>query len=443
MKNLQIPRDAYVDKLMSRRMNGFVKVITGIRRCGKSYLLGTLFRERLFADGVSAEQVISVDLDDKAFMALRDPIKLDDYVRRRVKKTKKTHYVFIDEIQRSRKVPAPGVDMASVAPEDMDDAYVTFYDVLNGWRNLANVDVYVTGSNSRFLSSDIVTEFRGRGDEIRVYPFSFAEVYSIYEGEKQRVWPAYCRYGGMPLVWSAERNDDREEYLKNLFEQVYLADIIGRYDLRGKAEIGDLVNILASSVGSLTNPLRLTNTFKSELGKVISQNTVNAYIEYLVDSFLVSRANRYDVKGLKYISSPLKYYFTDIGLRNARINFRQQDESHIMENIIYNELLRRRYSVDVGSVTTNAKNAEGKMVRKNLEVDFIANKGDKRYYIQSALELSTEEKWKQEERSLLSISDSFKKIVIQRQMVEPWYNNHGVLCISVEDFLLNQDSLDW
>ena len=204
-----------------------------------------------------------------------------------------------------------------------------------------------------------------------------------------------------------------------------------------------MVNILASSVGSLTNPLRLTNTFKSELGKVISQNTVNAYIEYLVDSFLVSRANRYDVKGLKYISSPLKYYFTDIGLRNARINFRQQDESHIMENIIYNELLRRRYSVDVGSVTTNAKNAEGKMVRKNLEVDFIANKGDKRYYIQSALELSTEEKWKQEERSLLSISDSFKKIVIQRQMVEPWYNNHGVLCISLEDFLLNQNSLDW
>ena len=416
----EVSRTDYIDWLDRKQGNGLIKIVTGVRRCGKSYLLFTLFRRHLLEKGVQDDHIVALALDDYDNRQYLEADELYRYIRSKVNDG--GHYfILLDEIQLVKGFEA----------------------VLNGFLHWKNVDVYVTGSNSRFLSSDIVTEFRGRGDEIRVYPFSFAEVYSIYEGEKQRVWPAYCRYGGMPLVWSTERNDDREEYLKNLFEQVYLADIIGRYDLRGKSEIGDLVNILASSVGSLTNPLRLTNTFKSELGKVISQNTVNAYIEYLVDSFLVSRANRYDVKGLKYISSPLKYYFTDIGLRNARINFRQQDESHIMENIIYNELLRRRYSVDVGSVTTNAKNAEGKIVRKNLEVDFIANKGDKRYYIQSALELSTEEKWNQEERSLLSISDSFKKIVIQRQMVEPWYNNHGVLCISVEDFLLNQDSLDW
>ncbi len=416
----EVSRTDYIDWLDRKQGNGLIKIVTGVRRCGKSYLLFTLFRRHLLEKGVQDDHIVALALDDYDNRQYLDADELYKYVRSKVNDGEH-YYILLDEIQLVKGFEA----------------------VLNGFLHWKNVDVYVTGSNSRFLSSDIVTEFRGRGDEIRVYPFSFAEVYSIYEGEKQRVWPAYCRYGGMPFVWSSERNDDREEYLKNLFEQVYLADIIGRYDLRGKAEIGDLVNILASSVGSLTNPLRLTNTFKSELGKVISQNTVNAYIEYLVDSFLVSRANRYDVKGLKYISSPLKYYFTDIGLRNARINFRQQDESHIMENIIYNELLRRRYSVDVGSVTTNAKNAEGKMVRKNLEVDFIANKGDRRYYIQSALELSTEEKWKQEEQSLLSISDSFKKIVIQRQMVEPWYNNHGILCISVEDFLLNQDSLDW
>ena len=416
----EVSRTDYIDWLDRKQGNGLIKIVTGVRRCGKSYLLFTLFRRHLLEKGVQDDHIVALALDDYDNRQYLDADELYKYVRSKVNDGEH-YYILLDEIQLVKGFEA----------------------VLNGFLHWKSVDVYVTGSNSRFLSSDIVTEFRGRGDEIRVYPFSFEEVYSIYEGEKQRVWPAYCRYGGMPLVWSSERNDDREQYLKNLFEQVYLADIIGRYDLRGKAEIGDLVNILASSVGSLTNPLRLTNTFKSELGKVISQNTVNAYIEYLVDSFLVSRANRYDVKGLKYISSPLKYYFTDIGLRNARINFRQQDESHIMENIIYNELLRRRYSVDVGSVTTNAKNAEGKMVRKNLEVDFIANKGDKRYYIQSALELSTEEKWKQEEQSLLSISDSFKKIVIQRQMIEPWYNNHGVLCISVEDFLLNQDSLDW
>ena len=416
----EVSRKDYVDWLDRKQGNGLIKIITGVRRCGKSYLLFTLFRRHLAEKGVAADHIIALALDDYDNRQYLEADELYRFVRSMVTDTEK-YYVLLDEIQLVSGFEA----------------------VLNGFLHWPNVDVYVTGSNSRFLSSDIVTEFRGRGDEIRVYPFSFAEVYGIFEDEKQRVWPAYCRFGGMPLVWSADRNEDREQYLKNLFSQVYLADIIGRHDLRGKSEIGDLVNILASSVGSLTNPLRLTNTFKSELGRDISQNTVNAYIEYLTDSFLVSRANRYDVKGLKYISSPLKYYFTDVGLRNARLNFRQQDESHIMENIIYNELQRRRYSVDVGSVTVNAKKADGKSVRKQLEVDFIANRGDKRYYIQSALELSTKDKWEQEERSLLCISDSFKKTIIQRNSVEPWYNNHGVLCISVEDFLLHQDSLDW
>lgn len=416
----EVLRKDYIDWLDRKQNNGLIKIITGVRRCGKSYLLFTLFRRHLEEKGVPEDHIIALALDNYDNRQYLEADELYGYVRSKVTDNER-YYILLDEIQ-------------SVSG---------FEAVLNGFLHWPNVDVYVTGSNSRFLSSDIVTEFRGRGDEIRVFPFSFAEVYSIYEGEKWRLWPAYCRFGGMPLVWSADRNEDKEQYLKNLFSQVYLSDIIGRYDLRGKSEIGDLVNILASSVGSLTNPLRLANTFKSELGKDISQNTVNSYIEYLTDSFLVSRANRYDVKGLKYISSPLKYYFADVGLRNARLNFRQQDESHIMENIIYNELLRRRYSVDVGSVTVNAKNSEGKQVRKQLEVDFIANRGDKRYYIQSALELSSESKWMQEEQSLLSISDSFKKIIVQRNAVEPWHNNHGVLCIGVEDFLLHQDSLDW
>ena len=416
----EVSRKDYIEWLDRKQGNGLIKIITGVRRCGKSYLLFTLFRRHLLEKGIPCDNIIALALDDYENRQYLEPDELYKYVRSKVA-SEDRYYVLLDEIQLVKD----------------------FEKVLNGFLHWGNVDVYVTGSNSRFLSSNIVTEFRGRGDEIRVYPFSFSEVYGIYEGDKNRVWPAYCRFGGMPLVWSAKRNDDREQYLKNLFEQVYLSDIIDRYKLRGTAEMGELVNILASAVGSLTNPLRLTNTFKSELGKDISQNTINAYIDYLVDSFLLSKANRYDVKGLKYISSPLKYYFTDVGLRNARLNFRQQDESHIMENIIYNELLRRRYSVDVGSVTRNEKNAAGNIVRKQLEVDFIANSGDKRYYIQSALELPTEEKWAQEEQSLLNIPDSFKKIIIQRQAVEPWHNNHGILCIGVEDFLINTDSLDW
>ena len=416
----EVLRSDYIDWLDRKRGNGLVKIITGVRRCGKSYLLFTLFKRHLLEQGVKNDHIIALALDDYENRQFLDADALYKYVRSKIVDSEQ-YYILLDEIQLVEGFEA----------------------VLNGFLHLDGVDVYVTGSNSRFLSSDIVTEFRGRGDEIRVLPFSFAEVYGIYEGEKSRVWPSYCRFGGIPLVWASEKNEDREHYLKNLFEQVYLSDIINRYNLRGKKEIGDIVNILASSVGSLTNPLRLTNTFKSELGTNISQNTVNSYIEYLSDSFLIEQANRYDVKGLRYISSPMKYYFVDVGLRNARLNFRQQEESHIMENIIYNELLRRRFSVDVGCVIINTRTDNGKQVRKQLEVDFVANSGGKRYYIQSALELPTAEKWRQEEQSLINISDSFKKIIIQRSPVEPWYNNNGVLCMGVEDFLLHSDSLDW
>ena len=415
----EVQRADYIEWLDRKKGNGLVKIITGVRRCGKSYLLFTLFRRHLLKQGIAENHIIALALDDFENKQYQDADELYKYVKTKIQDNDR-YFVLLDEIQL--------VD--------------GFESLLNGFLHIPNIDVYVTGSNSKFLSSDIITEFRGRGDEIRVYPFSFAEVYEIYEGDKNRVWPAYCRFGGMPLVWAAQSSQDKEQYLKNLFEQVYISDIINRHDLRGKAEIGNIVNILASSVGSLTNPLRLTNTFKSEMGLNISQNTVNSYIEYLADSFLIEKANRYDVKGLRYISSPLKYYFTDVGLRNARLNFRQQDESHIMENIIYNELLRRRFSVDVGCVTINVKAENGKMVRRQLEVDFVVNSGDKRYYIQSALEMPTQEKREQEENSLLNINDSFKKIIIQKSPVEPWYSNQGVFHIGVEDFLLNTESID-
>ena len=415
----EVQRTDYIEWLDRKKGNGLVKILTGVRRCGKSYLLFTLFRRHLLKQGIAENHIIALALDDFENKQYQDADELYKYVKTKIQDNDR-YFVLLDEIQL--------VD--------------GFESLLNGFLHIPNIDVYVTGSNSKFLSSDIITEFRGRGDEIRVYPFSFAEVHEIYEGDKNRVWPAYCRFGGMPLVWAAQSSQDKEQYLKTLFEQVYISDIINRHDLRGKSEIGSIVNILASSVGSLTNPLRLTNTFKSEMGLNISQNTVNSYIEYLADSFLIEKANRYDVKGLRYISSPLKYYFTDVGLRNARLNFRQQDESHIMENIIYNELLRRRFSVDVGCVTINVKAENGKMVRRQLEVDFVANSGDKRYYIQSALEMPTQEKREQEENSLLNINDSFKKIIIQKSPVEPWYSNQGVLHIGVEDFLLNTENMD-
>lgn len=414
----EVDRKDYIDWLLRKRGNGLIKIITGVRRCGKSYLLFKLFRRKLIESGVDEDHIIALALDDFSNKKYHNPEELYNYVKNRIKDEEK-YYILLDEIQL------------------VDD----FVYVLNGFLHISNVDVYVTGSNSRFLSSDIITEFRGRGDEIRIYPFSFAEISNISDFDKEKLWTMYCRYGGMPLVWSMDFDDERESYLKNLFEQVYLSDIINRYKLKGHDEIGVLTNVLASSIGSLTNPQRLANTFQSSSNLKLSQFTISSYIDYLIDSFLIERVHRFDVKGRKYIGTPMKYYFVDVGLRNARLNFRQQEENHIMENIIYNELLRRRYSVDVGVVPVNEKQ-ENKYVKKQLEIDFIANKGDKRYYIQSAYEISNEEKIRQELQSFRNVDDSFKKIIIQRIPTKPWYNEQGVLYMSIMDFLLNPDSLE-
>ena len=416
---MEVSRSDYIKRLSSKRGNGLVKIVTGVRRCGKSYLLFNLFRKHLIAEGVPDNHIISLALDDYANKRFLNPDELYNYVRGRITDSS-PYIILLDEIQ--------------LVPE--------FESVLNGFLRIPNADVFVTGSNSKFLSSDIITEFRGRGDQIKVYPFTFAEVCSVSDKGADDVWREYVRYGGMPLAVLAGTYEEKEEYLKNLFDQVYISDIVNRHHLRGRDEMGELVNILASSIGSLANPLRLSNTFESERKIKLSQFTISSYIDYLEDSFLISKAHRYDVKGKKYIGTPLKYYFTDVGLRNARLGFRQQEENHIMENVIYNELLHRGFSVDVGVIPVQESDALGKQVRKQLEVDFVANKGSQRYYIQSAFEISSKEKMQQETHSFLNISDSFKKIIIQRQAVIPWHNEQGILNIGLFDFLLNPGSID-
>ncbi|MBQ1816737.1 MAG: ATP-binding protein [Bacteroidaceae bacterium] len=416
---MEVSRSDYIKRLSSKRGNGLVKIVTGVRRCGKSYLLFNLFRKHLIAEGVPDNHIISLALDDYANKRFLNSDELYNYVRGRITDSS-PYIILLDEIQ--------------LVPE--------FESVLNGFLRIPNADVFVTGSNSKFLSSDIITEFRGRGDQIKVYPFTFAEVCSVSDKGADDVWREYVRYGGMPLAVLAGTYEEKEEYLKNLFDQVYISDIVNRHHLRGRDEMGELVNILASSIGSLANPLRLSNTFESERKIKLSQFTISSYIDYLEDSFLISKAHRYDVKGKKYIGTPLKYYFTDVGLRNARLGFRQQEENHIMENVIYNELLHRGFSVDVGVVPVQESDALGKQVRKQLEVDFVANKGSQRYYIQSAFEISSKEKMQQETHSFLNISDSFKKIIIQRQAVIPWHNEQGILNIGLFDFLLNPGSID-
>lgn len=417
---MEVNRTDYIDRLKSKRGNGLIKIITGVRRCGKSYLLFRLFKNWLINSGVEENHIISVALDDFQYRKLLDAEALYDYVTNRILDEHR-HYILLDEIQL--------VD--------------GFESVLNGFLHIPQADVYVTGSNSKFLSSDIITEFRGRGDEIRVQPFCFAEYYSVVGGDVQHAWSQYCRYGGMPFTLHMDDAYEKENYLKHLFEQVYISDIINRYKLKGKVEIGELTNVIASSIGSLTNTRRIVNTFESISQLKLSPNTINSYLDYLEDSFLITKAHRYDVKGRKYIGTPLKYYFTDIGLRNARLNFRQQEETHIMENIIYNELLRRQFSVDVGVVQSSEKDDSGKRIRKSLEVDFVANKGSRRYYIQSALELGTAEKKYQETQSLIKIDDSFRKIIIQKGLTEPWHDDNGILVISLFDFLLKPESIDW
>jgi len=416
----EVNRKDYIDHLDRKRGNRLVKIVTGLRRCGKSYLLFTLFRRQLLEQGVDAEHIIALSLDDIENSHLLDPKELYHYVLQQVKDNQ-THYVLLDEIQLADGFEA----------------------VLNGFLHRENLDVYVTGSNSRFLSTDIITEFRGRGDELRLTPFRFADICTLSNQRPEDLLIQYYRFGGMPQVWMKDDFKEREQYLKTLFDQVYLSDIIGRYHLRGVEELGIVTDVLASSVGSLTNVTRLKDTFKSVCKNNISHNTIRSYIDYLKDSFLISEAQRYDIKGRQYIGAQQKFYFTDLGLRNARLQFRQQEKGHLMENMIYNELLYRGFSVDIGIVPIAQLNEKQKVERKQYEVDFVINSGSRRYYVQSAYEMKSEEKRQQETKSFSHISDAFKRVIVQNDAVLPWHDEQGVLTVSLTDFLLHDDVLDW
>ena len=416
---MEIKRDYYLNKLIAKQHNGLIKVVTGMRRCGKSYLLFNLFKDYLIENNVAADHIIEVAFDSFENIKYCDPEVLYPFIKEQIV-DKEQYYIILDEIQLLEK----------------------FESVLNGLMRIPNVDVYVTGSNAKFLSKDIITEFRGRGDEMHMNPLSFSEFMSVYDGNKYDGWNDYILYGGLPSVVQLQNSEQKIEYLKNIFEETYINDIIGRHKVKNRAELEELLNILSSSIGSLTNPRKLESTFKSVKQVTISAKTINNYLDYLCDSFLITAAHRYDIKGRKYIGSPMKYYFSDIGLRNARINFRQLEETHTMENIIYNELLTRGYNVDVGVVTIQQRDSAGKMMRKQLEVDFVCNKGSKRYYIQSAYSMPTAEKMEQEQRSLVKIDDSFKKIIVTKDTPAPTYNEAGILVMSVYDFLLNANSLD-
>lgn len=416
---MEIRRDIYLNKLISKKHNGLIKVVTGMRRCGKSYLLFNLFKECLVNEGVNENHIIEIAFDSFENRKYRDPEVLFPYLMEKIA-DKEMYYVLLDEVQM------------------LDD----FESVLNSLGRKKNVDVYVTGSNAKFLSKDIITEFRGRGDEVHMYPLTYSEFMSVYDGEKQEGWRDYVLFGGIPLVLGFETADQKSDYLKSLFEETYISDITGRNNIRNKAELEELLNILSSAIGSLTNPSKLSATFKSVKNKTISKETIIKYIDYLKDSFLIDSAIRYDIKGKKYINTPSKYYFTDLGLRNARLNFRQVEETHVMENIIFNELKVRGYNVDVGVVVMNEVDKNGKKIRKQLEVDFVCNKGSKRFYIQSAYALPDKEKMEQEQRSLVNIGDGFKKIIITKDAVAPLYNDEGILVMSVYDFLLNPDSME-
>ncbi len=416
---MEIRRDIYLNKLISKKHNGLIKVVTGMRRCGKSYLLFNLFKECLVNEGVNENHIIEIAFDSFENRKYRDPEVLFPYLMEKIA-DKEMYYVLLDEVQM------------------LDD----FESVLNSLGRKKNVDVYVTGSNAKFLSKDIITEFRGRGDEVHMYPLTYSEFMSVYDGDKQEGWRDYVLFGGIPLVLGFETADQKSDYLKSLFEETYISDITGRNNIRNKAELEELLNILSSAIGSLTNPSKLSATFKSVKNKTISKETIIKYIDYLKDSFLIDSAIRYDIKGKKYINTPSKYYFTDLGLRNARLNFRQVEETHVMENIIFNELKVRGYNVDVGVVVMNEVDKNGKKIRKQLEVDFVCNKGSKRFYIQSAYALPDKEKMEQEQRSLVNIGDGFKKIIITKDAVAPLYNDEGILVMSVYDFLLNPDSME-
>ena len=429
MKQVSIQRDYYLQKLIDRKENGLIKVITGIRRCGKSYLLFRLFYDHLLQSGVKPEQIISVALDDDAFVEYRDPSKLSAYIREKVT-SDDPYYILIDEVQYA------------ISKEELKNPEeIRLYNVLNGLMRRRNVDIYVTGSNSKMLSKDVLTVFRGRGDEIKVYPLSFREYYTFVGGDKADAYEEYALYGGMPLVLSQKRDADKMNYLKSLFEEVYFKDISERYDIALPQVLEELTDDLCSSIGSLTNASKIENTLKSVKNIKVSSNTIGTYLNYLVESFLFARAKRYDIKGKKYFEYPLKYYCTDVGLRNARLNFRQQEETHIMENIIYNELICRDCSVDIGVVEI-VETRSGKKTKQQCEIDFIVNLGAKKYYIQSVLNTDQFEKLSAELRPLKRTGDFFKKIIITKTNAKAWTDDDGILHLGLYEFLLNDHALE-
>ncbi|MBP1615371.1 MAG: family ATPase [Bacteroidetes bacterium] len=413
-----IKRDIYLDKLIASKHNGMIKVITGIRRCGKSYLLFNLFFDYLKSQGVDDDHIIKVDFEDRRNKALRDPDALLAHIDGRMKNDK-MYYILLDEVQNVRE----------------------FEDVLNSYLKIDNADVYVTGSNSKFLSKDVITEFRGRGDEIKITPLCFREFMSVFKGSREQALEEYLTFGGLPKLVTMEGDTQKMEYLKSLFAKTYLTDIKERYRIKNDTELEELIDVIASSIGGLTNPTKLENTFKTVKNVTISKQTIKSYLDILEDVFLVEKSIRYDIKGKKYIDTPSKYYFSDLGLRNARINFRQYEVTHLMENLIYNELRFRGMTVDVGVVVLNTKDEEGKSLRKQLEVDFVCNQGSKRCYIQSALRLPTEEKREQELRSLKNIDDSFQKFVITEDPIKRYQDNNGVVFMNIYEFLLDGESL--
>ncbi len=414
-----IARDFYLHKLIRKKHNGLIKVITGMRRCGKSFLLFKIFREHLIAEGIDASHIIEMSFDAFEFTAYRDPHVFYPYVKEHIVDNKQ-YYILLDEVQLLQD----------------------FESVLNSLIRLENVDVYVTGSNAKLLSKDIITEFRGRGDELRMQPLSFAEFMSVYPGSIEAGWKEYLVYGGLPLVASFENAEDKSEFLKQLWAETYISDLIARNKIRNEEEFGELINILASAMGSLTNANKLAASFASMKQVALSPATIKHYIEHLEDAFLVSGAFRYDIKGKKYINTPLKYYFADLGIRNARLNFRQLEGTHALENVIYNELLRRGYNVDVGVVVQYFIDEQGQQSRKQLEIDFVCNKQSSRYYIQSALTLPNEAKIEQEQRLLKLANDGFKKIIITKDVIAPYYTDDGILMLGLFDFLLNPNILE-
>ncbi len=416
---MEIKRDLYLDKLIRHKHNGLIKVVTGVRRCGKSYLLFELFYKHLLSSGVKDDHIIKIALDDRLNKKFRDPDFLCQYVHNAVV-DKDMYYVLLDEVQ--------------LVPE--------FEDVLNSFLHIKNVDTYVTGSNAKFLSKDIITEFRGRGDQIHISPLSFSEFLSAYNGTKEDAWREYVTFGGLPKLCEFSSDEDKSNYLKNIFIETYLKDIKDRNCIKNDAEFEELLDILASSIGSFTNPKKLSDTFKSVKQVSVSSETLKTYIDYFLDSFLIEQAKKYNIKGKKYIDTPSKYYFTDIGLRNARLNFRQSEETHAMENVVYNELKIRGFNVDVGVVEYYASNENKKSVLKSAEVDFVCNLADKKYYIQVAFAIPTEEKLAQEQNSLIRINDGFKKIIIVKDLPRSHYNEDGIYMLSLFDFLLNPNSLN-